>query len=179
MPEKKKFSTKLYPLMAFTAFKTTGFFISIHGLESVVKLKEDYNITEKFTIYFESKKGLELRLTKISDEEGFKFWLLTVKEKRLEHELVIKLDTTAVTASTLAPVTVTSPISIGVPVVSTTVSADDTVDISTSFDVMLSYNWGDQANVLTVKKGLKDRGLSVWMDLDEMHKNIYEEMARA
>ncbi|KAJ3117188.1 hypothetical protein HK098_006315 [Nowakowskiella sp. JEL0407] len=86
----------------------------------------------------------ESRLTKVSDEEGFKFWLSKVKEKRAEHALVTKLDTTAVTVSTSAPVTTTSPISATVPVVSAIVSSD----ISTSFDVILSYNYSSAINYL-------------------------------
>ncbi|KAJ3084768.1 hypothetical protein HDU99_003466 [Rhizoclosmatium hyalinum] len=47
------------------------------------------------------------------------------------------------------------------------------------FDCMLSYNWSQQQTVLRIFKSLEDRGLKVWMDLDEMSGNVYTKMSEA
>ncbi|KAI9347035.1 WD40-repeat-containing domain protein [Obelidium mucronatum] len=45
---------------------------------------------------------------------------------------------------------------------------------------MLSYQWSSsQQKVLKVKKGLEQRGLKVWMDVEEMRGNINQRMAEA
>ncbi|XP_052699969.1 uncharacterized protein LOC128177327 isoform X2 [Crassostrea angulata] len=45
--------------------------------------------------------------------------------------------------------------------------------------IMLSYNWGDQKTVLKIRDRLREKGLTVWMDVDNMEGSILEAMARA
>ncbi|KAJ3126447.1 POC1 centriolar protein A [Nowakowskiella sp. JEL0407] len=52
---------------------------------------------------------------------------------------------------------------------------DDMLD---SFHVMLSYAWSDKDKVQIIKNELDRRGLTIWMDVTNMNKNIYEAMAR-
>ncbi|KAJ3089135.1 hypothetical protein HK102_007123 [Quaeritorhiza haematococci] len=47
------------------------------------------------------------------------------------------------------------------------------------FDVMLSYQWDDQEKVMAIRDALRDRNLSVWMDVNEMKGNIYRRMSEA
>ncbi|KAJ3127712.1 POC1 centriolar protein A [Nowakowskiella sp. JEL0407] len=47
-----------------------------------------------------------------------------------------------------------------------------------SYQVMLSYAWSDKDKVLKIKNELDGRGLSIWMDVTDMKKNIYESMAK-
>ncbi|KAJ3329875.1 hypothetical protein HDU76_006960 [Blyttiomyces sp. JEL0837] len=47
------------------------------------------------------------------------------------------------------------------------------------FDVMLSYNWNHKSTVIRIRDSLIHRGLSVWMDLDQMSGNVYAKMAEA
>ncbi|KAJ3101650.1 hypothetical protein HDU96_009909 [Phlyctochytrium bullatum] len=48
-----------------------------------------------------------------------------------------------------------------------------------SFDVMLSYNWSHQPTVIRIRDSLMDRGLRVWLDLEQMAGNVYGKMAEA
>lgn len=45
--------------------------------------------------------------------------------------------------------------------------------------IMLSYNWGNQKILLQIRDRLQERGLTVWMDVDNMEGSILEAMARA
>ncbi|KAL3892368.1 hypothetical protein ACJMK2_004579 [Sinanodonta woodiana] len=44
---------------------------------------------------------------------------------------------------------------------------------------MISYNWGHQKELIKVRDVLKERGYSVWMDIDEMTGAVTEAMAKA
>ncbi|KAI9357011.1 hypothetical protein DFJ73DRAFT_958125, partial [Zopfochytrium polystomum] len=48
-----------------------------------------------------------------------------------------------------------------------------------AFDCMLSYNWSHQSTVIKIRDSLQKRGLSVWMDLDQMTGDVYAKMATA
>lgn len=45
--------------------------------------------------------------------------------------------------------------------------------------IMLSYNWGNQKILLQIRDRLQEKGLTVWMDVDNMEGSILEAMARA
>ncbi|KAJ3101473.1 hypothetical protein HDU97_001348 [Phlyctochytrium planicorne] len=47
------------------------------------------------------------------------------------------------------------------------------------FDVMLSYNWSHQKTVIRIRDSLIERGLTVWLDLEQMSGNVYAKMANA
>ena len=47
------------------------------------------------------------------------------------------------------------------------------------FDVMISYQWDSQEMCKKIKKSLADSGYKVWMDVEQMHGNIFECMANA
>ncbi|CAK9113410.1 TIR domain-containing protein [Durusdinium trenchii] len=47
------------------------------------------------------------------------------------------------------------------------------------WDVMISYQWDHQPQVLKMKNALEENGLSVWIDLDKMRGNILDQMAEA
>ncbi|KAI8622829.1 hypothetical protein BC830DRAFT_8728 [Chytriomyces sp. MP71] len=47
------------------------------------------------------------------------------------------------------------------------------------FDCMLSYNWSHQEVVIRIRDSLEQRGLSCWMDIDQMSGNVYAKMAEA
>ncbi|KAJ3210228.1 hypothetical protein HDU67_005464 [Dinochytrium kinnereticum] len=47
------------------------------------------------------------------------------------------------------------------------------------FDCMLSYNWGHQKTVIRIRDSLVARGLTVWLDLEQMAGNVYGKMADA
>ncbi|KAJ3085272.1 hypothetical protein HK102_000158 [Quaeritorhiza haematococci] len=51
--------------------------------------------------------------------------------------------------------------------------------VGNTFDVMLSYQWDAQQKVIAIRDALKERGLSVWMDVDLMKGDIYFKMAEA
>ena len=44
---------------------------------------------------------------------------------------------------------------------------------------MLSYQWGHQSQVMKVKEYLQQNGITVWMDIDQMHDEINDRMAEA
>ncbi|KAJ3032736.1 hypothetical protein HDV00_007174 [Rhizophlyctis rosea] len=50
---------------------------------------------------------------------------------------------------------------------------------ASGFDLMLSYQWDHQPMVLRLRQALQQRGFSVWMDLNQMHGNVYEKMYEA
>jgi len=45
--------------------------------------------------------------------------------------------------------------------------------------IMISYNWGNQEMIKTIKKGLADRGFNVWLDVEQMSGSTLEAMAHA
>lgn len=45
--------------------------------------------------------------------------------------------------------------------------------------IMLSYNWGNQKILLQIRDRLQEKGMTVWMDVDNMEGSILEAMARA
>ncbi|KAJ3031883.1 UNVERIFIED_CONTAM: COBW domain-containing protein 1 [Siphonaria sp. JEL0065] len=47
------------------------------------------------------------------------------------------------------------------------------------FDVMLSYCWAQQPIVLRIQQSLLERGFTVWLDLEQMHENVYVRMCEA
>ncbi|KAJ3127430.1 hypothetical protein HK100_009758 [Physocladia obscura] len=52
-------------------------------------------------------------------------------------------------------------------------------DNLTEYDCMLSYNWTQQSIVVKIHDALVDRGLSVWIDMEQMSGNVYGKMADA
>ncbi|KAJ3118582.1 hypothetical protein HK098_005901, partial [Nowakowskiella sp. JEL0407] len=67
----------------------------------------------------------------------------------------------------------TSPVS-----AATTGSSYQTSQIP-NCDIMLSYCWTNQANVIRISDALKARGFSVWIDVDYMSANVYDTMHQA
>jgi hypothetical protein len=45
--------------------------------------------------------------------------------------------------------------------------------------VMISYNWGNQRMVKRIAKYLRDHGITVWIDVDNLQGSIVEAMANA
>ena len=45
--------------------------------------------------------------------------------------------------------------------------------------LMISYNWDSQKDVLKLREALTGYGYNVWIDIERMHENIYERMAEA
>eukprot|EP00026_Physarum_polycephalum_P003081 Phypoly_transcript_03090.p1 GENE.Phypoly_transcript_03090~~Phypoly_transcript_03090.p1 ORF type:complete len:799 (+),score=132.97 Phypoly_transcript_03090:161-2557(+) len=45
--------------------------------------------------------------------------------------------------------------------------------------IMISYNWGNQEMVKTIKKGLADHGYNCWIDIEQMQGSTLEAMANA
>lgn len=45
--------------------------------------------------------------------------------------------------------------------------------------IVLSYNWGHQPMVKDIRDVLKNSGIKVWMDIDDMQGSTIEAMAKA
>ena len=44
---------------------------------------------------------------------------------------------------------------------------------------MLSYNWGHQSEIKRLNTALKNRGYSIWIDIEKMQGNTVEAMSEA
>ncbi|KAJ3120547.1 POC1 centriolar protein A [Nowakowskiella sp. JEL0407] len=110
-------------------------------------------------------------MVNIVDDKSLQIRLQTVEDKGDKHKFIVKITPkTPIASSTNFGQTSTglfSPIASG---------ADWNFQ---SFDVMLSYKYAGFHREKRISKiYIQKSGFKVWMDLDEMKKNIFEEMAR-
>ncbi|KAJ3124884.1 POC1 centriolar protein A [Nowakowskiella sp. JEL0407] len=146
------------------------------SLESLKKrLKENLSeIHGKFTIGFIDP---ECGVITILDDYSLQYRLDYIEQKCLMHEFVVEFQPSASprpASDNADSEMLREPSSSVTANAKTTKSPENLNDWTAgSFHVMLSYSWADQPNVIAIKSELEKRGLAVWMDLNEITKNIF------